>query len=95
MSILFIGVLLQTLGLAIEFASREIVRVLICIEANTRKSTNKRREDSLQSQYSDDKVLAAAQEAAKKAKRELFGDPRFVEPWDWRKLSKEERDKLR
>ena len=40
-------------------------------------------------EYSDDETLAAANQ------RGLWSDPRYVAPWDWRKLSKEERDKLR
>lgn len=43
----------------------------------------------------DDKALAAAEAEARKAKRGLWSDARHVAPWDWRKLSKAERDKLR
>lgn len=45
--------------------------------------------------YSDDPQLAAAEEAAKAAKRGLFSDPRRVAPWNWRQLSKLERDEFR
>ena len=45
--------------------------------------------------YSDDQTLAAAQREAATNKRGLWNDPRYVAPWDWRKLSKEERDLLR
>ena len=43
----------------------------------------------------DDKALAAAELQAREAKRGLWSDARHVAPWDWRKLSKVERDKLR
>ena len=46
-------------------------------------------------QYSDDPKLAAAQHNARSQPRGLWTDPRFVAPWEWRKLSKVERDKLR
>ena len=45
--------------------------------------------------YSDDESLAAAENAAREAKRGLWSDPRHVPPWEWRKLSKAERDALR
>lgn len=45
--------------------------------------------------YSDDKDLAAAENLARESKLGLWSDPRHVAPWDWRKLSKIERDKLR
>ena len=45
--------------------------------------------------YSDDQTLADAEIAAIDAKLGLWADPRHVAPWDWRKLSKEEMDKLR
>jgi micrococcal nuclease len=45
--------------------------------------------------YSDDPQLAAAEEAAKAEKRGLFADPRRVAPWNWRQLSKLERDEIR
>lgn len=45
--------------------------------------------------YSDDPQLAAAEEAARAAKRGLFSDPRRVAPWNWRQLSKLERDEFR
>jgi len=45
--------------------------------------------------YSDDESLRAAQFKAQELKLGLWSDNRFVAPWDWRKLSKEERDKLR
>ena len=43
----------------------------------------------------DDESLSAAERDARDAKRGLWSDPRFVAPWDWRQLSKLERDKLR
>ena len=46
-------------------------------------------------EYSDDETLAATQDDAAANQRGLWSDPRYVAPWDWRKLSKEERDKLR
>tara|TARA_R110002073_G_scaffold20209_5_gene72799 strand:- start:4653 stop:5201 length:549 start_codon:yes stop_codon:yes gene_type:complete len=46
-------------------------------------------------QYSDEEALANAQVEAQQAKRGLWADPRHVAPWDWRKLSKVERDRLR
>lgn len=45
--------------------------------------------------YSDDPQLAAAEESAKAAKRGLFSDSRRVAPWNWRRLSKLERDEFR
>jgi len=45
--------------------------------------------------YSDDVGLAAAEEHAKAANRGLWSDKRHVAPWNWRKLSKVERDELR
>ena len=45
--------------------------------------------------YSSDKLLADAEIAARESIIGLWGDPRHVAPWDWRKLSKEEMDKLR
>jgi endonuclease YncB( thermonuclease family) len=45
--------------------------------------------------YSDDEALAQAERDAQAASLGLWSDPRHVAPWDWRKLSKEERDKLR
>jgi endonuclease YncB( thermonuclease family) len=45
--------------------------------------------------YSDDASLAQAEVDAKANAAGLWADPRHVAPWDWRKLSKEERDKLR
>lgn len=45
--------------------------------------------------FSDDPVLAAAQRDAQTNLRGLWSDPRHVPPWDWRKLSKEQRDTLR
>ena len=45
--------------------------------------------------YSSDETLAAAQRTAAANKLGLWSDPRYVAPWDWRKLSKAERDKLR
>ena len=46
-------------------------------------------------EYSDDEQLARDEVEARAAKLGLWSDPRHVAPWDWRKLSKEERDKLR
>jgi len=46
-------------------------------------------------QYSDDERLADDEDGAKAAKLGLWSDPRHVAPWEWRKLSKEERDNLR
>lgn len=43
----------------------------------------------------DDATLAAAEVEAREAKRGLWSDARHVAPWDWRKLSKAERDKIR
>jgi endonuclease YncB( thermonuclease family) len=43
----------------------------------------------------DDLELAAAELEAREANRGLWADKRHVAPWDWRKLSKAERDKLR
>ena len=45
--------------------------------------------------YSDDETLARAERDARAASLGLWSDPRHVAPWDWRKLSKDERDKLR
>lgn len=45
--------------------------------------------------YSDDENLAMDEIRAKDLKLGLWSDARSVPPWDWRKLSKEERDKLR
>jgi endonuclease YncB( thermonuclease family) len=44
---------------------------------------------------SDDQDLASAELEARSANRGLWADKRYVEPWQWRKLSKEDRDKLR
>jgi endonuclease YncB( thermonuclease family) len=46
-------------------------------------------------QYSDDENLAMDEIRAKELKRGLWSDARHVAPWEWRKLSKDERDKLR
>ncbi|QEF99742.1 Thermonuclease precursor [Stieleria maiorica] len=43
----------------------------------------------------DDTELADAERTAREAKRGLWSDPRHVAPWEWRKLSKDERDQLR
>ena len=43
----------------------------------------------------NDAELAEAEREARSAKIGLWSDRRHVAPWDWRKLSKEERDKLR
>lgn len=45
--------------------------------------------------YSDDENLTRLESVARSEKRGLWSDSRHVAPWDWRKLSKEERDKLR
>ena len=45
--------------------------------------------------YSSDETLTAAQREAEANQLGLWSDPRYVAPWDWRKLSKDERDKLR
>lgn len=45
--------------------------------------------------YSDDTVIAAAEAEARAAGRGLWSDPRKVAPWNWRKLSKLERDEFR
>lgn len=45
--------------------------------------------------YSDDPALDAAEAEAKAAKRGIWSDPRRVAPWNWRKLSKLERDEFR
>jgi endonuclease YncB( thermonuclease family) len=41
--------------------------------------------------YDDRQSMADRQEAARKAGVGLWGDPRPIPPWDWRKMSKEER----
>jgi len=47
-------------------------------------------------QYAPDRKDLADAEAWAKAKQlRLWSDPRYVAPWEWRKLSKAERDKLR
>ncbi len=43
----------------------------------------------------DSKELAAAEKTARKEKNGLWADRSPIAPWDWRTLSKEERDKLR
>jgi len=43
----------------------------------------------------DNKAIADAELEARAARSGLWSDSRFVAPWDWRKLSKAERDKLR
>ena len=45
--------------------------------------------------FSDDKYLSDSEWLAKENGIGLWSDPRYVAPWDWRKLPKEERDKLR
>lgn len=45
--------------------------------------------------FSDDAELAEAERQAAAASRGLWADPRRVAPWDWRKLSKLERDEYR
>ena len=46
-------------------------------------------------QYSDDEQLATAEREARATGKGLWSDTRHVAPWDWRKLSKIERDQLR
>ena len=46
-------------------------------------------------EYSDDPRLAENEREARLQKLGLWSDSRHVAPWDWRKLSKEERDELR
>jgi len=41
--------------------------------------------------YDDRQSMADRQEAARKAGVGLWGDPRPIPPWEWRKMSKEER----
>jgi endonuclease YncB( thermonuclease family) len=41
--------------------------------------------------YSDDQKLAEAEKKARAAKRGLWADPESMPPWDWRRLSKEEK----
>jgi len=45
--------------------------------------------------HSDDADLAAAEVSAQTNELGLWSDRRRVAPWDWRKLTDEERDKLR
>ncbi|MEZ6132763.1 MAG: thermonuclease family protein [Planctomycetaceae bacterium] len=45
--------------------------------------------------YSTDPQLQAAEAEAKAAGRGLWSDPRRIAPWNWRKLSKVERDQYR
>lgn len=45
--------------------------------------------------YNNDPVLSQAEQEAAAAKRGLWADPRRVAPWNWRKLSKLERDQYR
>ena len=45
--------------------------------------------------YSDDPALAAAEEDARDARRGLWSTQDPVPPWNWRKLSKVERDRYR
>ncbi len=45
--------------------------------------------------YSTDIKLEMDEITARDRKLGLWSDPRSIPPWDWRKLSKEERDKLR
>ena len=45
--------------------------------------------------YTDDPQLISLEEDARNSKLGLWKDNRRVSPWDWRKLSKEERDQLR
>lgn len=41
--------------------------------------------------YDDRESMAARQRAAQKSKAGLWADPNPIPPWDWRKMSKEER----
>lgn len=43
----------------------------------------------------DDQELAGAEKWAREQRLRLWSDRRSIAPWDWRKLSKAERDKLR
>lgn len=45
--------------------------------------------------YSDDIALDEAEIHAREAGKGLWADSRYVPPWEWRGLSKDERDKLR
>jgi len=45
--------------------------------------------------FSDSPQLDAAEASAQQNRRGLWSDPRRVEPWNWRKLSKVERDRYR
>ena len=45
--------------------------------------------------YSDDTALNDAEIEAREAGRGLWADPRHVAAWEWRRLSKDERDELR
>ena len=45
--------------------------------------------------YTDDPQLISLEEDARNSKLGLWKDNRRVSPWDWRELSKEEREKLR
>ena len=45
--------------------------------------------------YSDDENLEMDEIRAKERKLGLWSDARSIPPWEWRKLSKDERDKLR
>lgn len=45
--------------------------------------------------YNNDSELAQAEQEASAASRGLWADPRRVAPWNWRKLSKLERDQYR
>lgn len=45
--------------------------------------------------YSNDQELAQAEQEASAASRGLWADPRRIAPWNWRKLSKVDRDQYR
>lgn len=46
--------------------------------------------------YAPDRTdLADAEKWAREKRLRLWSDPRSIAPWEWRKLSKEERDRLR
>jgi len=91
----------QLMGKQIEYASLDTdryERVIAEIYVNDQRIGLSLVEAGLAwhyEKYSDDEELAAAQSKAKELKLGLWSDPRFIAPWDWRKLSKEERDELR
>jgi micrococcal nuclease len=46
-------------------------------------------------QFDQNRRLAAAERDAKEARRGLWQDSNPVPPWEWRRLGKDERDRLR